>query len=540
MALLHAVVADPEGRPEEREQHQQEQGLPFLFRGFLVLVGIVAGHLGAGGLHRHIGQRRAEGNVDLHPAVDGPAVALEDRAEGALPELEPGDDHRRHGDDEDEAHEQQRILPDLQLEDVAEDQGQRADRAGDDHADRRDGPHVDFLWLGLWLVGIGGLFGGGRHPGRRFRIRGGGALRDLFLDHAEELLVRGPEGLPDADRVVHDVGDDGIPVAALPVVEHAVAPHEEVVAVALREAGRDLHRGAGALAVHVGDVGLAHRRERVRAVDADAQFGAAAVEVERAGLEDRPAVARVKVGEVDEIVQQRAQVAVVVGQPVHIGDGLELRLERLVLRHEGGERRLPLPRKDLLDAGETESLDRRAGLAAQPRLVGGEFCVERRPFGRRERGLGRPINRGDRRLMQGGERRGPGGVDALQQRQVPAGLNPRQREARHFLGGNFQVLGRDGQILAFVPVERRDGAGVERGQPAAGEKILHLGAHGLERGDRGVGGGTQHRDVLGRTLLDPRGVGGQLGKENFHLFRGYAHRAGAVRRTAKTGDDVLD
>ena len=32
------------------------------------------------------------------------------------------------------------------------------------------------------------------------------AFRDLLLDHAQELLVRRPERLPDADRVVDDLG----------------------------------------------------------------------------------------------------------------------------------------------------------------------------------------------------------------------------------------------------------------------------------------------------------------------------------------------
>jgi hypothetical protein len=37
----------------------------------------------------------------------------------------------------------------------------------------------------------------------------------LLLDHADEFLVGRPEGLADADRVIDDAGDGGVPVAPL-------------------------------------------------------------------------------------------------------------------------------------------------------------------------------------------------------------------------------------------------------------------------------------------------------------------------------------
>ena len=59
-----------------------------------------------------------------------------------------------------------------------------------------------------------------------------------------------------------------------------------------------------------------------------AEFGGAAVEVERARLKNRPAVTRIKIEKIYEIGQQRAQIAVEAEQPFDGGDGFELGREQ--------------------------------------------------------------------------------------------------------------------------------------------------------------------------------------------------------------------
>jgi len=139
------------------------------------------------------------------------------------------------------------------------------------------------------------------------------ALRDRLFDPAHELLVGRPEGLPNADRVVDDLDDRRVPVAALAVVEDAVAADEQVVALARRERASDLHLGrSGPRAIDIREVALRHRRERrvlARVVDGEAEVEFAAVEEQRARLEDR-ALARIEVGEADVVVEQRREVAV--------------------------------------------------------------------------------------------------------------------------------------------------------------------------------------------------------------------------------------
>jgi hypothetical protein len=115
-----------------------------------------------------------------------------------------------------------------------------------------------------------------------------GELLQLLGDHARELLVGRPEGLAQADRVVDDLGDGGIPVAALAVVEDAVAADHQLVGIAGGEGGGDglLGAGAHAVAIHQADAREpGQRRVLAGVIDRDHQFGGAAVEVERADLE---------------------------------------------------------------------------------------------------------------------------------------------------------------------------------------------------------------------------------------------------------------
>src|SRR5690606_27745325 len=129
--------------------------------------------------------------------------------------------------------------------------------------------------------------------------------------------------LADADGIVDELRDNSVPIAARAVVEHAAAADEKVVAVTLGEARGDRHGRAAASAGAVSDADLAHRGERVGRVDADAELGGTCVEIERAGLKRRGTLARVEVGEVDEIPQQRGQIAIVAGEAIDVADAVE-------------------------------------------------------------------------------------------------------------------------------------------------------------------------------------------------------------------------
>ena len=72
-------------------------------------------------------------------------------------------------------------------------------------------------------------------------------------------------------------------------------------------------------------------------VDSQAEVATALVEVQRARLENGFFLAPVKIGEVDEVVEEGAEIAVVADEAFDVADGLELRLPRKVARDEGGE-----------------------------------------------------------------------------------------------------------------------------------------------------------------------------------------------------------
>jgi methionine synthase II (cobalamin-independent) len=150
-------------------------------------------------------------------------------------------------------------------------------------------------------------------------------------------------------------------------------------------------------------------------VYADAELAGAAVHEKRAGLKDGEAVGRIEIREIDKIMEQRTQVAVVADEAVHRGDGVELGLERLVPGQQAREDLAAFPGQQLAGAGEAEFLHDGAGLAAEPGLVGGEAGVKRGPFLLGEGGVAGAEDRGDYRGLQGREGVGPGGIDPLHQ-----------------------------------------------------------------------------------------------------------------------------
>ncbi len=144
-----------------------------------------------------------------------------------------------------------------------------------------------------------------------------GELLQLLGHHARQLLVGRPEGLAQADRMIDDPGDGGIPVVALAVVEHAVAADHQLVGVAGGEGGGDglLVAAAHAIAIDEAQPRQAGERGMLGGIiHGHREFAGAAVKVERADLEHRRALVRIEILEGDEIVGQRHEVAAVARQ----------------------------------------------------------------------------------------------------------------------------------------------------------------------------------------------------------------------------------
>ena len=380
---------------------------------------------------------------------------------------------------------------------------------------------------------------GGRGVGCR------GALGDLFFDHANHLLVRRPEGLRDADRVLNDLRDRGIPVAPFAVIEDPVAADHEVVGIAAGEGRHDLQLLAGGFAhtIAVGEIGARQSgQQRVPGaiLDGQAEIAASLVQVEGAGLEDRLVLAPVEIPEAHEVIQQLIEVPVITGELLHRGDGSELRFQALVLGNELGKGIFGCAGQNLADAIPPKLRHRAAGQARRPTLIGAEFRQQFAPVR-----LGESIlvaeQRLDRVVLELGDRVSPGRVHTLRQRQRSYGLHACQREPGNLRMGDGQILGRKGQVILFLPVKGVAGAGVESREPAAREIVIHLGLDRFHSG-RGASSGIaqwQHRRV-GFSLLMPIGEGLGVGKELIHLGLADAGLAAAIDVGAEAGNDIVD
>ena len=112
-------------------------------------------------------------------------------------------------------------------------------------------------------------------------------------------------------------------------------------------------------------------------------------------------------------------------QPVEPDDGLGMALLGFVLGDQHGQRFFGLAGKNFSHALQPDLLNRSAGLAGAPGVIGRELGDEHGPIGLGEHclvaeqwldGVGAKL----------GDRIGPGRVDALLQRQGHARFNPRQ------------------------------------------------------------------------------------------------------------------
>ncbi len=224
-----------------------------------------------------------------------------------------------------------------------------------------------------------------------------GQLLDLLADESPELLVGGEEGLLHADRMLDDADHHRVPVAPVAAIEEAVAPDHQLIGIARREGGGDEHLLAGhrPAAFAIGQVDLrqgGHRRMFGDVADLDAEIQAAAVEIERAGLERRLAALGVELAEADEIIEQRQEIAPQQGQAQHVVDGAGLVLERLVLGDQPVQLVLVGMRGQLDQAGFAQRVDREIGLAGPPGAVRREGVEQLAPAGFVELGGLSPVD----------------------------------------------------------------------------------------------------------------------------------------------------
>ena len=168
--------------------------------------------------------------------------------------------------------------------------------------------------------------------------------------------------------------------------------------------------------------------------------------------------------------------------------------------------------------------------------------MQRGPVGLREVYFGCPEERRNRRARQRRERSGPRGIDRARQRQRRIRLDLCERETGDFGGRDGHVLRGDGEVFRFAAVHRRERAGIERGQAAASEEIIHLGLHRLDRRRRGVGGvKAQRRErLVALALRGPVGQRLRLGEELVELRLIHSRLAAAIRHGAERADDFFD
>src|SRR5690606_37411560 len=126
-----------------------------------------------------------------------------------------------------------------------------------------------------------------------------------------KFFVRRPKSLAEADWVVDDLGNRGVPIPALPIVEYSVAADHQVIRIPGGERGGDGHFLSRPRAIAISQISAGKARERRvlrRVGDVHAKVAAARVEIKSACLEDGGA-AMVKIGKGNEVVQKAQKVA---------------------------------------------------------------------------------------------------------------------------------------------------------------------------------------------------------------------------------------
>jgi hypothetical protein len=250
--------------------------------------------------------------------------------------------------------------------------------------------------------------------------------------------------------VLDDLCNGGVPVVPVPVVKNAVAPHHEIVGVAVRESRGDGHlvRAPSAGAVAVGEVRLAQRGERAvlrGIIHTDAELAASPVQIQGARLEHRLPIRRVEVGKGNEVIEQTVEIPVVAHQAIHRGNGLGLGFKRFVFGNECSDLFFGVAGKDLAYPAQAELLDGCAGLFCQPLPVRTERGKDGRPLVGGQAGPSRTEKGRNHLGLQLAEGLRPRRVHPLFQGQWLPGLHLRQGERGKFGAGSREVLAGKGR-----------------------------------------------------------------------------------------------
>ena len=256
--------------------------------------------------------------------------------------------------------------------------------------------------------------------------------------------------------MVDEFGDRRVPVAPLEVIEHAIAPGNQVVGIAVRDPHGDEHfLAAGPGAGAVSDEDPAEIGERPMGgdiVDFKTQVKAALIEEERAVDEDRwRGRAVVEIAEINKIAEQQGEVAVVAHQPFNRFYSIDLGFDREVFNDEGIDGRLGPERIKSANAVNSKGFDRAAGLAGQPRRVRRKTSLDRCPGGFVQGRAGRS-DALHHRIAERVDLGLPRGVDRRMQLKRTLSSDLLQGQIGDLGAEQAEILGRDGEVVLNRPV----------------------------------------------------------------------------------------
>ena len=400
-----------------------------------------------------------------------------------MAQLEPGNHHAGAGDGADDA-DQRHGNPRAQLNELAKDTHGHGAQGAQSHANRSDRTHVRLAWCGAGgkFLGCGGQLGGTvAQTGVDQIVFGGGVLGDLLLNHAQELFVRREEGLTDAGGVVYELDDGGIPVIARAVVEHTVAAHEQKVHIACGKGCDDGFLLAFAPAFAVSQIGLGHGRQcrvgcGVR--NFHRQITAAAIQKQRPGLKRRT-FAAVKAREGHKVVQQLQQIALQANQLFQLHGLNTVLFFGIVMVQQRQQLGLDAAGQKGLHVHLGQAAQRRGGTCGQPFLTLCQRALELIPLRLCQLAQRLAKHRLHSLLAQGLQSGGPGRVHALHQWQTALARHSGQGQCGNTVRAIAEHLRTQRQIAFFRGVERSLSTGVKLHQTRAGEKVIHLGLHGV-------------------------------------------------------------
>ena len=158
---------------------------------------------------------------------------------------------------------------------------------------------------------------------------GGGKFGNLFADELTDAFVRRPGGLTEADGIVDNFDEGGIPISPGVIHKDAIAAFHEYVITACCECGHD-QPFAGRRAIinmpstlAVKKAQLAHTCQGVVGInitDRQAELAGTAVHIQGTGAEGDILPQTVKIIERNEIHEQTVQMPIVEHQTFHFSN----------------------------------------------------------------------------------------------------------------------------------------------------------------------------------------------------------------------------